>query len=204
MVKNVKIYVWENLNEVEYFSRKESVLNENGDQVIKEIIFPKTASLSAKFIRTPNKYKYTHFVEIDVVGLDVVKGRNGVYVILNDQNLDIVGWIVRTGQVGKWTRSDKLQYLHVMWEHNFIDEPQEFYMELNDERFQERVLEFYEDGKIAYATYSYEYNTFLAKEQYPEINEINTIEEFCAEIINKEEFEKLWSSKVTNNMISNL
>jgi len=97
-----------------------------------------------------------------------------------------------------------LQYLHVMWEHNFIDEPQEFYMELNDERFQERVLEFYEDGKIAYATYSYEYNTFLAKEQYPEINEINTIEEFCAEIINKEEFEKLWSSKVTNNMISNL
>lgn len=91
-----------------------------------------------------------------------------------------------------------------MWEHNFIDEPQEFYMELNDERFQERVLEFYEDGKIAYATYSYEYNTFLAKEQYPEINEINTIEEFCAEIINKEEFEKLWSSKVTNNMISNL
>ena len=91
-----------------------------------------------------------------------------------------------------------------MWEHNFIDEPQEFYMELNDERFQERVLEFYEDSKIAYATYSYEYNTFLAKEQYPEINEINTIEEFCAEIINKEEFEKLWSSKVTNNMISNL
>ena len=68
----------------------------------------------------------------------------------------------------------------------------------------ERVLEFYEDGKIAYATYSYEYNTFLAKEQYPEINEINTIEEFCAEIINKEEFEKLWSSKVTNNMILNL
>ena len=68
----------------------------------------------------------------------------------------------------------------------------------------EKVLEFYEDGKIAYATYSYEYNTFLAKEQYPEINEINTIEEFCAEIINKEEFEKLWSSKVTNNMISNL
>ena len=51
----------------------------------------KPASLSAKFIRTPNKYKYTHFVEIDVAGLDVVKGRNGVYVILNDQNLDIAG-----------------------------------------------------------------------------------------------------------------
>ncbi len=56
-----------------------------------------------------------------------------------------------------------MQYLHVMWEHNFIDEPQEIYMELNDERFQERVLEFYKDGKIAYATCNYEYNTFLAK-----------------------------------------
>ena len=56
-----------------------------------------------------------------------------------------------------------MQYLHVMQEHNFIDEPQEIYMELNDERFQERVLEFYKDGKIAYATCNYEYNTFLAK-----------------------------------------
>ena len=97
-----------------------------------------------------------------------------------------------------------MQYLHVMWEHNFIDEPQEIYMELNDERFQERVLEFYKDSKIAYATCNYEYNTFLAKEQYPEVNEVNSTEEFYAEKINKEEFEKLWSSKVINNIISDL
>ena len=62
------------------------------------------------------------------------------------------------------------------------------------------VLEFYKDGKIAYATCNYEYNTFLAKEQYPEVNEVNSTEEFYAEKINKEEFEKLWSSKVINNI----
>lgn len=49
----------------------------------------------------PNKYKYTHFVEIDVTGLEVVEGRSGVYVIPNEGNLDITGRVVRSGKVGK-------------------------------------------------------------------------------------------------------
>lgn len=85
-----------------------------------------------------------------------------------------------------------MQYLYVTWEHNFEDEPKEFYMELNEERFQERVLEIFEDGKIAYATSSQEFNTFLAKEDYPDIEEINSTEEFRAKLITKEEFEKVW------------
>lgn len=90
-----------------------------------------------------------------------------------------------------------MQYLYVAWEHNFKDEPKEFYMELNEERFQERVLEIFEDGEIAYATSNQEFNTFLAKEAYPDIEEINATEdnateEFRARIITKEEFEKVW------------
>lgn len=85
-----------------------------------------------------------------------------------------------------------MQYLYVTWEHNFEDEPKEFYMELNKERFQERVLEIFEDGEIAYATSSQEFNTFLAKENYPDIEEINSTEEFRAKLITKEEFEKVW------------
>ena len=85
-----------------------------------------------------------------------------------------------------------MQYLYVTWEHNFEDEPKEFYMELNEERFQERVLELFEDGEIAYATSSQEVNTFLAKEDYPDIEEINSTEEFRAKLITKEEFEKVW------------
>lgn len=61
----------------------------------------KPTSLASKFIRVPNKYKYTHFVEIDVTGLEVVEGRSGVYVIPNEENLDITGRIVRSGKVGK-------------------------------------------------------------------------------------------------------
>ena len=85
-----------------------------------------------------------------------------------------------------------MQYLYVAWEHNFEDEPKEFYMELNEERFQERVLEIFKDGEIAYATSNQEFNTFLAKEAYPDIEEINATEEFRARIITKEEFEKVW------------
>ena len=40
----MKIYVWENLDEVEYVSKKEEALDEKGNQVTKEIIFPKTAA----------------------------------------------------------------------------------------------------------------------------------------------------------------
>ncbi|NFA44128.1 hypothetical protein EXM65_16510 [Clostridium botulinum] len=61
----------------------------------------KSTSLASKFIRVPNKYKYTHFVEIDVTELEVVKGRSGVYVIPNEGNLNVTGKIVRSGKVGK-------------------------------------------------------------------------------------------------------
>jgi len=60
----------------------------------------KPASLASKFIRTPNRYKYTHYVEIDVFGLNVVQGRDGVFVIPNNNSLDISGRIVSSGKVG--------------------------------------------------------------------------------------------------------
>ena len=53
------------------------------------------ASLASLFIKKPNKYKYTHFVEIDVTGLHVKHGRKNVFVILNDSPLDVTGRIVR-------------------------------------------------------------------------------------------------------------
>ncbi len=46
---------------------------------------------------SPNKF--THFVAIDVTGLNVVRGREGVYVISSDVNLDIGGRIEDFGIV---------------------------------------------------------------------------------------------------------
>jgi len=57
-------------------------------------------SLAKKFINVPNKYKYTHYVEIDVTDLDVIQGREGVFVILNESPLDLTDRIISTGPVG--------------------------------------------------------------------------------------------------------
>ena len=59
------------------------------------------SQLAKKFINVPNKYKYTNYVEIDVTGLEVVQGREGVSVILNEKPLDLAGRIVSTGKVGR-------------------------------------------------------------------------------------------------------
>ncbi|ALC89078.1 hypothetical protein AM500_04175 [Bacillus sp. FJAT-18017] len=74
-----------------------------GDGQYLSDIAPETktpAQLARIFINVPNKYKFTHYVEIDVSDLDVKKGRDGVFVILNESPLDLTGRIVRSGKVG--------------------------------------------------------------------------------------------------------
>ena len=57
--------------------------------------------LGKKFINVPNQYKYTNYVEIDVSELDVVKGRDGVFVIPNEVPLDLTNRIISFGKVGQ-------------------------------------------------------------------------------------------------------
>ena len=62
------------------------------------------AQLAKKFINLPkNKYKYTYtyYIETDVTNLEIIQGRDGVFVIPNEAPLDLTGRIVRTGVVGK-------------------------------------------------------------------------------------------------------
>nr|WP_227560797.1 HYD1 signature containing ADP-ribosyltransferase family protein [Acinetobacter bereziniae] len=57
------------------------------------------AQLSRCFINMPFQgNKFSNYLEIDVTGLNVTKGRDGVYVILNNKPLDISNRIVRTGK----------------------------------------------------------------------------------------------------------
>jgi hypothetical protein len=56
--------------------------------------------LTARFLGSPifaRGNKYTHFVEIDVRGLEVVEGRPRVFVIPGGGSLDLAGRIVRYG-----------------------------------------------------------------------------------------------------------
>jgi hypothetical protein len=56
------------------------------------------AQLSRAFLGQPFQgAKYTHFIEIDVSGLNVTQGREGVFVIPNDAPLDLTGRIISSG-----------------------------------------------------------------------------------------------------------
>ncbi len=55
--------------------------------------------LSAAFLRVPwAGQKFTHYVAIDVRGLDVAVGRPGVFVVLGDTPLDLAGRILGSGR----------------------------------------------------------------------------------------------------------
>jgi hypothetical protein len=55
--------------------------------------------LSAAFYRVPwLGRKVSHYISIDVRGLDVRKGREGVFYILNSEPLDLAGRIVGSGR----------------------------------------------------------------------------------------------------------
>jgi HYD1 signature containing ADP-ribosyltransferase len=41
--------------------------------------------------------RFSHFVEIDVAGLQIVSGRRHVFVIPNEDSLDLIGRLVRYG-----------------------------------------------------------------------------------------------------------
>jgi hypothetical protein len=43
--------------------------------------------------------RFTHFVEVDVTGLEVIPGRSGVFVVPNDGPLDVSQRIVSSGRV---------------------------------------------------------------------------------------------------------
>jgi len=58
------------------------------------------AQLSRQFIKNPFQgRRFTHYIEVDVTGLNVIKGREGVYVVLGEEPLDLVNRIVSSGKV---------------------------------------------------------------------------------------------------------
>lgn len=56
--------------------------------------------LAYRFLNDPRGWRrFTHYIEIDVTGLQVVAVRDGVLVIPNSGNLDLTGRIVGSGEV---------------------------------------------------------------------------------------------------------
>ncbi|MEM7534664.1 MAG: HYD1 signature containing ADP-ribosyltransferase family protein [Chloroflexota bacterium] len=58
------------------------------------------AQLSRLFLGQPFQgKKYTHYIEIDVTNLSIVQGRLHIFVVPNDNPLDISGRIISHGEV---------------------------------------------------------------------------------------------------------
>lgn len=56
--------------------------------------------LAYAFLNDPRGWRrFTHYVEIDVTGWEIVEGRQGVFVIHNSEDLDLAGRIVGGGIV---------------------------------------------------------------------------------------------------------
>lgn len=73
----------------------------NGQYLSDIVLGTKTpAQLSREFLGMPFQgSRFTHYVEIDVSGLNVVQGRPGVFLIPNEGPLDLAGRIVGSGRM---------------------------------------------------------------------------------------------------------
>ena len=78
--------------------------------------------------------------------------------------------------------------------------PLDVYMELDDDRWQTKVIEFFRSGRIAYAYDVIENGTFLAEDKFPEPEEINGVDGYegvFLEYISTEDLYSFWNRYVT-------
>jgi hypothetical protein len=85
-------------------------------------------------------------------------------------------------------------YVKVCWDHEFAEEPVDVFSELGDDRYEVRKVEVYRDGRLDCADVSRDTDTIgLGEAPFPDLQEINSQEEFHAEAITAAEFEAAWA-----------
>lgn len=90
-----------------------------------------------------------------------------------------------------------MKYLKCDWRQNSPSYPTLIYVEVDQDNFELRKLEFFLDGNIGYATQKKNYGkTELSSIKTPDIEEINSYEGLTVLEITKEEFERVWSNNV--------
>ena len=86
-----------------------------------------------------------------------------------------------------------MRYVKVAWEHDFADDPVLYLSELGDDGYETRKVQFYRDGRSEWADESHETaNVGLSEIPFPSLEEISSQEEFNAELVDSEEFERAW------------
>lgn len=86
-----------------------------------------------------------------------------------------------------------MKYIKVLWIHNFPEEPVEFYHELDENHFEVRKIEIFNNGSLDYAHFKGRSGaTRLSEEPIPPIEEIASDPQFQVYKISSAEFEDLW------------
>ena len=86
-----------------------------------------------------------------------------------------------------------MTYIKVAWSHNFPDEPNLLYSELDGHRWEVRKVEVFPNGRFGYASRLESYGgSILSEKPLPSNDEISKHTEFCVREIKKEEFEDVW------------
>jgi hypothetical protein len=91
-----------------------------------------------------------------------------------------------------------MNYLKIKWIHSSSDEPVLLYSEVDDQRWEVRKVEIYEDGHSGYAgPEELGGSTKLGEEPIPTLPEIASDPQFDPVEITKEEFEEIWAKRKT-------
>ncbi len=96
-----------------------------------------------------------------------------------------------------------MTYLMVKWKHSFLNEPCVMYSELDDALMERRKIEVYRDGRWGFADEHEEVGgTMLGEVPIPTVDSLNADPEFEAEMIDEEEFGKLWIARRTARIMT--
>jgi hypothetical protein len=85
-----------------------------------------------------------------------------------------------------------MQYIHVIWHHDFPDDPIGYYSEVGEDRWEVRRVQEYRDGRLEWADETHETDTTGLGEIEINLDEIRSQAEFELEIIDKATFEEMW------------
>lgn len=90
-----------------------------------------------------------------------------------------------------------MRYIDVNWLHDINEEPYRLVSEIGPGQYETRKLEFFHTGEVSYAsTIVHTKNTMLGDAEVPELDEINSQNEFQGQNISKQQFEQLWQKYV--------
>lgn len=98
-----------------------------------------------------------------------------------------------------------MEWIKIVWNHEYDDQPYEIYMELDAARYDVRKLEFFKSDKVGYVYNDTEVNgTGHNIEKFPTVEDYNKecstyeFETLYAEYISKYEFESKWKTFAVN------